>query len=245
MPLPLAVQQVYSTTLPAQEIKSRKENLHIVNDLSNESTATFMTAVQAVPGHDDTRKVSQPAIGMQSGGLSLGSGMIHPSDSFPSVSTTAPPTASTSPGDPASQVFTMDAVRASSNASNGSFAFAHAAPSRTGTPNLFPAGLSDSLQNTEPKTVHHRGLAGNRHTSAVLTPTFSEKGNKRTRTFTPASARAIDEEDEPRRGSPGQRMGSFGALRGAGHGEEMLGTGMVGGMQSTLLGAQGGVDGLL
>ena len=34
----------------------------------------------------------------------------------------------------------------------------------------------------------------------------SEKGAKRGRTFTPASARAIDEEDEPRRASPRMRV---------------------------------------
>ncbi|GAO19344.1 hypothetical protein UVI_02008740 [Ustilaginoidea virens] len=36
-----------------------------------------------------------------------------------------------------------------------------------------------------------------------------DKGNKRTRNFTPASVRAIDEEDEPRRASPRVRLTSF------------------------------------
>ncbi|KAK4462572.1 hypothetical protein QBC42DRAFT_326778, partial [Cladorrhinum samala] len=42
---------------------------------------------------------------------------------------------------------------------------------------------------------------------------FSERtSTKRTRTFTPASARAIDEEDEPRRVSPHVRMAGFGVV---------------------------------
>ncbi|KAK3990908.1 hypothetical protein QBC44DRAFT_238239 [Cladorrhinum sp. PSN332] len=44
-------------------------------------------------------------------------------------------------------------------------------------------------------------------------------GTKRTRTFTPASARAIDEEDEPRRVSPHVRIAGFG-VGGAGGGDE-------------------------
>lgn len=37
----------------------------------------------------------------------------------------------------------------------------------------------------------------------------SDKGNKRGRNFTPASAKAIDEEDEPRRASPRIRISSI------------------------------------
>lgn len=37
----------------------------------------------------------------------------------------------------------------------------------------------------------------------------SEKGTKRSRNFTPVSAKAIDEEDEPRRASPRVRMASL------------------------------------
>ena len=44
----------------------------------------------------------------------------------------------------------------------------------------------------------------------------SEKGLKRTRTFTPASAKAIDDEDEPRRPSPRVRL-SFGENAGGGN----------------------------
>lgn len=36
----------------------------------------------------------------------------------------------------------------------------------------------------------------------------SDKGTKRSRTFTPASAKAIDEDDEPRRASPTMRTAS-------------------------------------
>ena len=42
---------------------------------------------------------------------------------------------------------------------------------------------------------------------------FVNAGTKRTRNFTPASAKAIDEEDEPRRASPHVRMSSFGGDR--------------------------------
>ncbi|KAK4226624.1 hypothetical protein QBC38DRAFT_219588 [Podospora fimiseda] len=49
---------------------------------------------------------------------------------------------------------------------------------------------------------------------------LSGGGMKRTRNFTPASARAIDEEDEPRRGSPHVRIAAFGVgdVGGAGGG---------------------------
>ncbi|CAN8099692.1 unnamed protein product [Discula destructiva] len=44
--------------------------------------------------------------------------------------------------------------------------------------------------------------------SGAVSSSGSEKGIKRSRNFTPTSAKAIDEEDEPRRVSPGMRLAS-------------------------------------
>lgn len=60
------------------------------------------------------------------------------------------------------------------------------------------------ITNTASPNQTYAGVAA----SATGPGSGSEKGTKRGRHFTPASAKAIDEEDEPRRASPRMRVAS-------------------------------------
>ena len=59
--------------------------------------------------------------------------------------------------------------------------------------------LSSGVSNLSTNDTPLSGSSGN----------STGKGRKRSRQFTPASARVIDEEDEPRRGSPRARLTPF------------------------------------
>lgn len=62
----------------------------------------------------------------------------------------------------------------------------------------------DITNHTPTPSQTYAGVAA----SGAAPGSGSDKGTKRSRTFTPASAKAIDEEDEPRRASPKMRTGS-------------------------------------
>lgn len=64
-------------------------------------------------------------------------------------------------------------------------------------------GVNITNQATPNQTYPGLAVSGNASGSG------SEKGTKRGRTFTPASAKAIDEEDEPRRVSPRMRIATM------------------------------------
>ncbi|KAI0154915.1 hypothetical protein GGR57DRAFT_502104 [Xylariaceae sp. FL1272] len=153
-PLPLPVQPA-NIPLPADEIRSRKENR--MNDTTNPNTSLL--------DHVDMRKVSQPAFG-QLGKLSRDTG--------------------TSNDSPSSQ----NAFSAYSNRS------------------LSGPDFGQDLTNTGPLASYVT------HDMSAPTETrigsVSDRNIKRTRQFTPASAKAIDDEDEPRRSSPRVRIGSGG-----------------------------------
>lgn len=64
-------------------------------------------------------------------------------------------------------------------------------------------GVNITNQATPNQTYAGIAVSGN------VSGSGSEKGTKRGRTFTPASAKAIDEEDEPRRASPKMRIATM------------------------------------
>ncbi|KAI0114076.1 hypothetical protein GGR51DRAFT_505438 [Nemania sp. FL0031] len=152
-PHPLPVQGS-NMSIPAPEIKSRKENR-----LNNE--AFIENGVNL--DHIDMRKVSQSVYG-------------HPDKTSRGTSSTSnsPPSQSTFSG-----VF--------SHRSFSGPEFGH---------DLTNSGILFAHENTESNPVTDSRIGSG-----------SDKGTKRTRQFTPASAKVIDDEDEPRRGSPRGRNG--------------------------------------
>ena len=86
------------------------------------------------------------------------------------------------------------------------------APSQVNSPQLMPArnGL-ETGQRTSSLGDFEDSLTVDASPEAVLRAVSgnSEKGTKRTRSFTPMSAKAIDVEDEPRRTSPHIRLSAF------------------------------------
>ncbi|KAI0022978.1 hypothetical protein F4780DRAFT_121468 [Xylariomycetidae sp. FL0641] len=153
-PLPI---QAGNITLPANEVKSRKEN-RFKQDAPADTTP--------IVDHHEMRKVSQSAFGH------LGKDSRE---------------ASTGTSSPSQRAFSgMYSHRSMSGGdfghelTNVTHAFGHA----IGDPTL------SGIANPD-----------------VRVGSGSDKGIKRTRNFTPASARVIDDEDEPRRGSPRLRIG--------------------------------------
>lgn len=67
------------------------------------------------------------------------------------------------------------------------------------------AEFGRDITNTESPNQTYAGVAA----LGTGSGSGSDKGTKRSRNFTPASAKAIDEEDEPRRASPRVRMASI------------------------------------
>jgi hypothetical protein len=254
VPLPPDVQHAHNIPLPASEIRSRKENLHVVNDASHASTATFMTACPTMHDHAEIRKVSQPAIDLQAAALDQENHFADISDSSFESSAKLPITGSTS-GWSGCHSFNEQVLRATSNAFNSAASAGitgddHPATSLSATPSAFSTMQAvDAVADPEVSAPLSRDISNTARTSAVPTPTMSDKGAKRTRTFTPASARAIDEEDEPRLGSPRERIGSLGTLGSMGgcdDDEVSIHTGRVAsGMESTLLSGHSGVEGLM
>ncbi|KAI1338668.1 hypothetical protein F5Y15DRAFT_424935 [Xylariaceae sp. FL0016] len=155
-PHPLPVQGSTSS-LPAPEIKSRKEN-HLHHDTSIQNTP--------IVGHIDMRKVSQTGYSDASKG------------SRDASNNNSPPSQSTFSG-----VFSHRSISA------GDFG-----NDLTNVNNVFTNPSTDLDLETS-LMADHRARVG------------SEKGVKRTRQFTPASAKAIDDEDEPHRSSPRARIG--------------------------------------
>ncbi|KAK3321922.1 hypothetical protein B0H66DRAFT_183337 [Apodospora peruviana] len=180
LPLPLPIQP-QNIPLPASEIKSRKENRHLTNaGCGGSNPSSTQSTPQAAADQPDIRKFSQPLFGLGN----LASGI--------SMSLTSPEDASVheSPGN-LQAVFpgSSDSHHASSTGDFGGSTL------NTATPNP----LRDSSNNSI-----NMGGGGS------LGLGNANSGNKRTRNFTPASAKAIDKEDEPRRANPHVRIAGYG-----------------------------------
>ncbi|KAK4194918.1 hypothetical protein QBC40DRAFT_26287 [Triangularia verruculosa] len=103
---------------------------------------------------------------------------------------------------PGARTAACNSSRSSSAASSNGDAGARGA--------LFFSG-SDKVENCAPSAVPDQPLFSSSSRSTSVGELCYGSGMKRNRTFTPASARAIDDEDEPRRASPCVRIGGFGS----------------------------------
>ncbi len=180
-PLPLPV-HLQSIPPPAAEIKSRKENRHLA--IPN-PTASSSHSPQAVDM--ETRKFSQPIFGM------LGNMAADASFAASSASTSE---TRQSPSPSPSGIFSGDISR---NASAVDFGTSVANLNAANKASCSPLPLPDQ---------HPLDSFTNRSSSVPLCAVGGTGGlggglgsvaMKRSRHFTPASAKVIDEEDEPRR----------------------------------------------
>ncbi|KAK0702541.1 hypothetical protein B0T21DRAFT_388100 [Apiosordaria backusii] len=72
-------------------------------------------------------------------------------------------------------------------------------------------GEIEKTENTVPSALADQPVFSGSSRSTSVGELCQGSGVKRNRTFTPASARVIDDEDEPRRASPCVRIGGFGS----------------------------------
>ena len=183
-PHPLPVMP-HTIPLPSSEVKSRKENRHLTIGHPSSSQSTPQNG-----DHAEIRKFSQPSFSLVGnlGGSNLAissSAGENPIVNSPSLQTIF--SAATSNAPSAGTVSRNNSAgefvpNQSSNAANGNGNTAAAAPNRP-LADASNTALSSSAGNTA--------------------------GVKRTRNFTPASLKAIDDEDEPRRASPRARTGAY------------------------------------
>ncbi|KAK0724990.1 hypothetical protein B0H67DRAFT_641462 [Lasiosphaeris hirsuta] len=199
-PLLLPIQP-QAIPLPASEIKSRKENRHLAVPDSNLSSS------QSTPqaAHMETRKFSHPVFNLGGGG-NLG-GNLHmmnrPLSTSSSTTNTTENSNSTSPSMQPS--FSANNSRDESERFGANIANLNTgcSPVRHASLQLLGQASGDCLESSSMNAdgVNCLGGGGMGGGSA---------GTKRTRNFTPASQKVIDEEDEPRRASPHVRIGGFG-----------------------------------
>ncbi|KAI1638446.1 hypothetical protein F4809DRAFT_253633 [Biscogniauxia mediterranea] len=194
-PLPVGAATV---PLPASEVKSRKENRFN----HHESTPAESTPTAAVDSHhnlqhNEMRKVSQPAFS------NVSKESREPSSNVP-TNNTSPHSQRSFSG-----IFSHRSTSRGGGASGGEFGYDLTNVVHNFSHHQNPTDLSTTAAATATSTStmgggNNLGLA---NTADVRIGSGSEKSMKRTRHFTPASARAIDDEDEPRRSSPRIRFG--------------------------------------
>lgn len=202
-PIPFPIQP-QTIPLPASEIKSRKENRHLAIPDSNPSSA--QSTPQAT--YIETRKFSHPVFTIGGGG-NLG-GNLHminrPLSSSTSSSTTTNTTENSDGTSPS-----LQPIFSANNSRDGSEGFGAnithlstgCSPVRHSSLQLLGQASGDCLESSSVNASGVNCLGGPSMGSGSA-------GTKRTRNFTPASQKVIDEEDEPRRASPHVRIAGFG-----------------------------------
>lgn len=180
-PFPLPMPQ-HQLSFPSSELYYRKENRHA--SLAHANAALLQPA--SLSGSTETRKLSQSVFGI--GGLETSTPV--PTDGSEEMTS-----------------ITLQHMFATSSrnplADFGS-SMMNSTGSTVGTP-MGVTGVVDQADSTPVSNV--KSLAA--PTSGGGSSTSGNTAVKRTRNFTPASAKAIDEEDEPRRLSPHVRIAGF------------------------------------
>jgi hypothetical protein len=180
-PLPLPMSaQPQNIPLPASEVRSRKENRLLTRYASNPDSASSTLATD----HMDTRKFSQQLF---NGTPTTGSSIVldpttssHPQGGSPS--STSPTSTGT--------VFSSQVVSRAGSGGDLGTVLGNLGNLRTGGSTPLP------LRNTSAGALNAGGVGAS--------------GRKRNREFTPASSKAIDDEDQPLRPSPHARAAGFG-----------------------------------
>ncbi|EJT71311.1 hypothetical protein GGTG_10570 [Gaeumannomyces tritici R3-111a-1] len=180
-PHPLPVQP-HMIPLPASEIKSRKENRGI-------SIAGTEASASPCFDHVDRRNFSQSAFGFTSATPSHMQPTQHQIQQI--------------------QVRALSRVTSDSSSDRPAFS---TGGSRAASAGEFGASLTNMTESSI-QQAPMAGVTATASTSSVATLTQnignSDKGTKRSRTFTATSTKAIDDEDEPRRVSPRLRSAAF------------------------------------
>ncbi|KAK3347388.1 hypothetical protein B0H65DRAFT_147992 [Neurospora tetraspora] len=229
MPLPLQPHQV---PLPSSDVKSRKENRFLTIPGSNPSSAHSTPTAD----HSDIRKFSQPVYSqcpiasnlsqmvssMDGAGSSSDSPSLQSMFSVAGSHQNSPRQAEfgsssnmygghascpNPPGFPPSLPSNLSSTFSSNLTSNSTSNFSTNLPTNPASGPTPFAPRTESSLNAGHGTGQSKGN-GNGSDSAV--GNGNGNGNiKRTRNFTPASTKAIDEEDEPRRASPHVRTRDY------------------------------------
>lgn len=168
--------------LPASEVRSRKENRGI-------SIAGAESGVSPCVDHVEKRKFSQSAFGFAA---SATPSHMAPTQQLQHI-----------------QAQALSRVVSDSPSDRPAFS---TGGSRAASAGEFGANLTNVSESSIP-VAPMAGVATTASTSPATTLTQNnvniDKGAKRSRTFTATSAKAIDDEDEPRRVSPRQRTGTY------------------------------------
>ncbi|KAJ4291392.1 hypothetical protein N0V88_005985 [Collariella sp. IMI 366227] len=192
-PFPLSVQQ--NSSFLSGEVKSRKENFTATANLAghtvNQATGYASTT--------DARKFSLPIFGVSNLDATVPDTSESPSKEplhTPTLESFFQPTASEN-NDFKSNIVTIPSSSTCSTAATPNNNNTELNLSNCGNVH---SGLAALAQGNNGNGNNNNNPGGNG--GSILA--------KRPRTFTPASVRAIDEEDEPRRGSPLVRIAGFG-----------------------------------
>ncbi|KAI0136159.1 hypothetical protein BJ170DRAFT_573493 [Xylariales sp. AK1849] len=176
---PMPIPSAATTTLPVGDVKFRKENL-FADSGSNQNTPTITM------DHLNMRKVSHTAFPTCSLDVSQRQSQGH---------TTCSRETSLTNSSPSSRTF------------SGIFSY------RSGSGGDFGQSLTNvspvhafTHSNLDASTPIATGVVGEPRVGSGMGPD-SDKGTKHSRHVTPASARAIDDEDGPRRSSPRVKIG--------------------------------------